>query len=190
MKDLTTLSMQKYYNRLYEKSPLSGKALSAKTVRNIHVLFSSALQRAVQLDILRKNPAQNIELQKVKKYQAGIYDSAELARLFPLLKDTDLECPIMILIMMGLRRGELLALTRTQYRLMHRQLRNPLRRNHLYERLMHPTTLCSCWRRNAITTKNAERSLGGIFMIPIWLHLSPTGKGSSLILLHRNSSDF
>jgi integrase len=111
LKDLQTLSIQKYYNSLYECSPLSNKPLSAKTVRNIHVLFNSALQRAVQLDILKKNPAQNIELQKCKRYQSDVYDTEELSQLLAVLRGTDLECPIMILIMMGLRRGELLALT-------------------------------------------------------------------------------
>jgi len=111
LKDLTTLALQKYYNSLYERSPLSGKPLSAKTVRNIHVLFSSALQRAVQLDILKKNPAQNIELQKVKRFHSEIYDVAELSQLFEALAGTDLEVPVKILIYMGCRRGELLALT-------------------------------------------------------------------------------
>jgi len=111
LKDLTPLALQKFYNRLYEKSPLSNKPLSAKTVRNIHVLFSSALERAVQLDILKKNPAKNLELQRCKKYHSEVYDSQELARLFSALKGTDLEVPVMILVLMGLRRGELLALT-------------------------------------------------------------------------------
>ena len=111
LKDLTTLSLQKYYNSLYERSPLSGEPLSAKTVRNIHVLFSSALQRAVQLDILKKNPAQNIELQKVKRFHSEVYDVAELSQLFEALAGTDLEVPVKILIYMGCRRGELLALT-------------------------------------------------------------------------------
>jgi len=111
LKDLTTLALQKYYNSLYEKSPLSNKPLSAKTVRNIHVLFSSVLQKAVQLDILKKNPAQNIELRKVKRYHSEVYDVSELSQLFEALVGTDLEVPIKILIFMGFRRGELLALT-------------------------------------------------------------------------------
>jgi integrase len=111
LKDLQTLAIQKFYNRLYEKSPLSGKPMSAKSVRNIHVIFNAALQRAVRLDILRKNPAQGVELQKCKRYQSEVFNVAELSQLFSALKDTDLECPVAILTMMGLRRGELLALT-------------------------------------------------------------------------------
>jgi len=111
LKDLQTLSIQKFYNRLYECSPLSKKPLSAKSVKNIHMVFNSALKRAVQLDILKKNPAQNIQLQKCKRYQSDVYDTTELAQLITALRGTDLECPIMILLMMGIRRGELLALT-------------------------------------------------------------------------------
>jgi integrase len=111
LKDLQTLSIQKYFNSLYECSPLSGKPMSAKTVKNIHVIFNAALQRAVQVDILRKNPVQGIELQKCKRYQSDVYDTKELSKLFTLLEGTDLKLPVSILIYMGFRRGELLALT-------------------------------------------------------------------------------
>ena len=111
LKDLTTLAIQKFYNSLYEKSPLSDKPLSAKSIKNIHIIFNAALKRAVLLDLLKKNPAQNIELQKCKRYQPTIYDTDELNQLFTVLKGTDLECPITILVTMGLRRGELLALS-------------------------------------------------------------------------------
>ena len=111
LRDLTQYAIQKYYNRLYEMSPLSGKPLSAKTVKNIHVVFNSALKRAVQLDILQKNPAQYVDLERCKKHQSDVYDVSELSQLYAALRGTDLEIPVMILLTMGLRRGELLALT-------------------------------------------------------------------------------
>ena len=112
LKDLTTLSLQKYYNRLYECSPLSGKPMAKQTVRNIATLFKSALQKAVQLDILKKNPMQNVELQKVKRYQSDsdVFDMTELAQVLASLKGTDLECSVQLILLTGIRRGEALSL--------------------------------------------------------------------------------
>jgi len=113
LNNLTPLSLQKYYNRLYEHSPLSGKPLAKQTVRNIAVLFKSALQKAVQLDILKKNPHQNVELQRVKRYQSDsdVFDMATLSQVLAVLNGTDLECPILLILLTGVRRGEALALT-------------------------------------------------------------------------------
>ena len=109
LQDLNTIEIQKWFNSL-KVSPLSGRKLSPKTTRNIWLNFSAALKRAVQLGIIKRNPAENIELPKCKQYEAQIYDSAEIRKLIDAAQGTDMEVGIMTLLLMGLRRGELLAI--------------------------------------------------------------------------------
>jgi len=111
LQDLTTIEIQKFYNSLKVKSCCSDKPLTPKTIRNVHMNFNAALKKAVQLELLRKNPAEYIELEQCKRYIADVYDTEEIAALYEAAKDTDMELPIMILICLGVRRGELLALT-------------------------------------------------------------------------------
>ena len=110
LQDLKTVDIQKFYNQLKEKSPLSGKPLSAKTIKNIHMNLQAALDKAVEDEIITKNPAKKVELQKAKKYQADVYNMEDILEVFKAAKDTDLELAIHILLLLGLRRGELLAL--------------------------------------------------------------------------------
>lgn len=110
LQHLKTLNIQKFYNRLLKESPLSGKPMKPKTVQNIHMNVRAALSQAVKLDLIKKNPAENVILPKAKKYKAEIYDQEEVEILIEKVKDTDLEVPICLDVALGLRRGELLAL--------------------------------------------------------------------------------
>ena len=109
LQDLTTLMLQRWFNSL-KISPLSGRELTPKTIRNIWLNLSAGLKRAVQLEYLKKNPAENIELPKCKTYQAEVYDTEEIRALINAAQGTDMEVGIMTLLLMGLRRGELLAI--------------------------------------------------------------------------------
>lgn len=110
LQNLTAIDIQKFYNELKKESPLSGKAMSPKSIRNIHMNLNAALKKAVMLEIIKKNPAEYIELERCKQYQAKVYDSVELRKLCEAVKGADLETGIMILIWLGLRRGELMGL--------------------------------------------------------------------------------
>jgi integrase len=110
LQELKTIDIQKLYNNLLIKSTMSNKPLSPKTIRNVHMNIRAALDKAVQQELLLKNPAKNIELPKCSKYRADVYNKDEIKKLFELIKGTDLELTIHILIFLGLRRGELIAL--------------------------------------------------------------------------------
>jgi integrase len=73
--------------------------------------LNAALKKAVMLEILKKNPAEHIELMKCQQYRGEIYNSDELGILIEAVKGSDLEIGVMILVCLGLRRGELLGLT-------------------------------------------------------------------------------
>jgi integrase len=110
LQNLTALQIQQFFNRLAEKSPCSDRKLKPKTLRNVYMNFNAMLKKAVELELLKKNPAENIELPQCKKYQAEVFDAAELQKLIELIRGTDIEVAIMILVSLGLRRGELLGL--------------------------------------------------------------------------------
>ncbi len=110
LQDLKAMDIQKFYNSLAEKSPLSNKPLSAKSIKNIHMNVLASLGQAVKLDLIKKNPAHHVEVPKTKKYQAQVYSPEEIKFLLENVIDTDMEVPIALLVGLGLRRGEVLAL--------------------------------------------------------------------------------
>ena len=108
---LTIIDIQRWINELSVKSPLSSKPLAPKSIRNLYMNLNAALKRAVILGYIAKNPAENVELPKCKQYKAEIYSSDELQKLFEAARGTDIEVGIMLLVCLGIRRGELMALT-------------------------------------------------------------------------------
>lgn len=110
LQDLKAIDIQKFYNQLQENSTLTGKPLSPKYIKNIHMNLQGALEKAVEQGVIPKNPAKLVQLPKVKKYRAEVYSMDEIQKLFQLVKGTDLELAVHILLSLGLRRGELLAL--------------------------------------------------------------------------------
>ena len=60
--------------------------------------------------MIPKNPAKNVELPKVIRHKANVFNKQEITQLFEAVKNTDLELAVHILIFLGLRRGEAVAL--------------------------------------------------------------------------------
>ena len=110
VQDLNTITIQKWINDIHTKSPVSQKALSPKTIKNIFLNLSAALNKAVALNIINRNPCDAVVLPKAAKYEAHIYDESGIQKLIDCAKGTDMEVPIMLELSLGLRRGELIAL--------------------------------------------------------------------------------
>ncbi len=110
LQDLTVADVQIWINELSKQSPISNKPLSAKTVKNIYHNLSAAIDKAVQLELVKRNVCKSVTLPKVKKYQAEVYDEDEIQKLLVAVKDTDMELPVLLAVSLGLRRGELLGL--------------------------------------------------------------------------------
>lgn len=108
LQNLKTIEVQKFYNEIYKVSPISGKPLSAATVRKIHLNLKAALDKAVDLELIKKNPAKTAVLPKAKRFKPHIYEGEEAKQL--LERGTDLQVPINLLVGLGLRKGELLGL--------------------------------------------------------------------------------
>lgn len=105
LQDLTTADLQFYYESE------SRRGQSPSSVRKLHANIHKALKRAVQLQIIRYNPADNVDLpRKDKKYNAQFYNAEQTKTLLAAAKNHYAECAIYITAFFGLRRSEVLGL--------------------------------------------------------------------------------
>ena len=117
LKKLSSLELQKLYTLLLKRgrvdrieSKQQPKGLSAKTVRNIHQMFSSALDQAVEQRLLSSNPAKGCALPRVEHHEMKTLTQEQLAILLREAKSSGVYEMYYIELATGLRRGELLGL--------------------------------------------------------------------------------
>ena len=112
IKNITAMQIDELYAKLLENGRFDGTGgLSKRSVLYTHRVLNEALEHAVKKGLLIKNPAKlTMNVPKPQKYRAEIYDVNEFLKLLNLAKDTDLELPIVLAGLCGLRRGECLGL--------------------------------------------------------------------------------
>lgn len=110
LQQLRNIDIQKWIFSLQQKSPLTGKPLAPKTIKNIVLNLSAAMKKAVMLELISKNPCENLTLPKLQRFQPDVYSMEEVETMLNCAKGTSMYLPLMIEICIGLRRGELLAL--------------------------------------------------------------------------------
>ena len=104
LKALKNSSVQNWVNGL------SARGLSPKTIRNAYNNLNAAMKKAVVLRMIPHNPCEGVELPKLRKYQASVYDTADIHKALAVAEGTDMYIPVLLALTVGLRRGELLAL--------------------------------------------------------------------------------
>ena len=114
---LTSLTLQKFYKKLLtegrvpriesEKQP---KGLSAKTVRNINQVISSAMDMAVKHKLILSNPTEGCELPKVEHREMHTIHAEQLGAFLREAKESGVYELYYLDLATGLRRGELLGL--------------------------------------------------------------------------------
>ena len=114
---LTSLQLQKFYRLLLtegrvpriesEKQP---KGLSAKTVRNINQVISSAMDMAVRHKLILSNPTEGCELPKVEHREMKTLPAERLGAFLREAKESGVYELYYMDLATGLRRGELLGL--------------------------------------------------------------------------------
>jgi len=109
VQQLTTLAVQAWVNGL-KTSPVSGKEMSATTVKHAYHVLKGAMDKAVLAGIIAKTPCAGIMLPKGQKKPAVVYDEEQIKQLIAASKGTEMELIIDIELCLGLRRGELLGL--------------------------------------------------------------------------------
>lgn len=114
---LTSLRLQKFYHKLLTEgrvprieSENQPKGLSAKTVRNIHQVISSAMSMAVKHKLILSNPAEGCELPKVEHREMRTIPAEQLGAFLREAKESGVYELYYLDLATGLRRGELLGL--------------------------------------------------------------------------------
>ena len=117
LNDLSTLHLQQFYKKLLAEgrverieSQKQPRGLSAKTVRNIHQIISSALKLAVEQRLIAHNPADGCALPKVERKEMQTLPIEQLTSFLREAKDSGVFALYYIDLTTGLRRGELLGL--------------------------------------------------------------------------------
>ena len=117
LEKLTTMDLQKLYRKLLTKgrverieSKEQPKGLSAKTVRNINQVISSALDLAVAQKIILSNPTDACELPKVEHQEMQTIPAEQLQAFLREARASGVYEMYYIELATGLRRGELLGL--------------------------------------------------------------------------------
>ena len=103
---LTAPQIQQFYNSL-----ITEKALSPKTVKNIHGVLHRALGQAVKLGMLHSNPTNVCDLPKAHRKEIKPMEQAEITRFLQAIQGTKYGLVYQITLFTGLREGEVLGLT-------------------------------------------------------------------------------
>ena len=117
LEKLTTMDLQKFYRKLLTKgrverieSKEQPKGLSAKTVRNINQVISSAMDLAVAQKIILTNPTDACELPKLEHQEMQTIPAEQLQAFLSEARASGVYEMYYIELATGLRRGELLGL--------------------------------------------------------------------------------
>ena len=106
---LTPIQVQKLCNRLSEGYG-DQRALSPKTVKNIHGILHSGLKQAVLCGVLHTNPADNAKLPKVKKPELKPLMDDDINRFLDAIKGNRFEYLYIVDLFTGMRQSEILGL--------------------------------------------------------------------------------
>lgn len=117
LEKLTTMDLQKFYRKLMTKGRVERieaehqpKGLSAKTVRNINQVISSAMDFAVAQRIISVNPCKVAALPKAEHKEMQTIPAEQLQAFLTEAKSSGVYEMYYIELATGLRRGELLGL--------------------------------------------------------------------------------
>ena len=84
--------------------------LSNKSVDNHYGIIKNALNYAIMLELIDKNPADRIKKPPVKQYIANFYTAEEAKKLLDSVVGTRIEFPVYMAVYYGLRRSEIAGL--------------------------------------------------------------------------------
>ncbi len=111
LRDVSTLMLERLYNRLHDTNGKAGKPLSARTVKHVHDTVRCALNTALRWKLLRVNPAVACSLPQIERREARVLEDVQLQWLLDAARGHPWMHGLLVLASAsGLRRGELLAL--------------------------------------------------------------------------------
>ena len=107
---LTPAACQKLYNDL-QKEDGTHKALSPKTIKNIHGVLHKALQQAVFLGYIPNNPTVPCTLPRLEKPDITPLENDDIAAFLKAIEGDPYETIFRVDLFTGMRQGEILGLT-------------------------------------------------------------------------------
>ncbi|WP_192868132.1 tyrosine-type recombinase/integrase [Calderihabitans maritimus] len=111
LKDLQPYHIDKLYLKLRKSKEKGGKELSTRTVRYVHSLLSSALNRAVALNLIPFNPADKVKPPRLHEKEVKPLTDEQRKRFLEAAQGSRLENLFIVALGTGARKGELLNLT-------------------------------------------------------------------------------
>jgi integrase len=110
VQSLTPLLIESFYAELLRTGTSRGQPLSAKTVRNSHVVLRKALADAERLGLVVRNAAASARPPTAARREFNTWSSDELREFFATIRDDRIFPALVVLATTGMRRGELLGL--------------------------------------------------------------------------------
>lgn len=101
---LSPKNIQDLYSKLLESG------LSSTSVRYVHNNLHKALEYAVKMQSLPRNPAEMVTPPKVNRYEASTLTPEQVVQLLEACGEKEIFWPVLLAVALGLRRGEALAL--------------------------------------------------------------------------------
>ena len=103
-----------FYKQLAEpgQNKRTGGGLASKTIKHYHTFISSVMERAVKWKLIADNPCHRVDAPKADKKQIQYLDDKQALQFMDALEKEPLEYQTIfsILLLTGMRRGELLGL--------------------------------------------------------------------------------
>ena len=103
---LSAAMIQTLYNTLQRE-----KSLSPKTIKNVHGVLHRALDQALKLGYIRRNPLDGVTLPRIERAQVKAMEDDDLIRFLNAIKGNPYEYVFFVTVFTGLRQGEVLGLT-------------------------------------------------------------------------------
>jgi integrase len=111
---LAPVQISAVYTRWATEGRRDGKpgGLSAQSRRHVHRILKAALGRAVEQQVIARNPADVLarHLPKVERQEMMTLSAEQAARLLEAIKRNRVYWPVLMALSTGMRRGEILAL--------------------------------------------------------------------------------
>lgn len=106
---LSCQDVQVFCNNL--KNLKTNKPLSAKRIKDIYACLRNAMQTAVDIELIKKNPTSNVKLPKVKEKEIAPFDEKQIILFLDAIKEHKYEALFTVALFTGLRESEICGLS-------------------------------------------------------------------------------
>jgi integrase len=105
LQKIKSSDIDKYYDHL-----MVVKGLSPNTVHKHHANILKALKYGCKHELVYRNAAENVTLPKKIDFEGSYYTVVQVQELLAIVRGTNIELPVFIAILLGLRREEVMGL--------------------------------------------------------------------------------